>query len=131
MKHFRPQNLPDPPSFTTNRKGYHPISTCGDRFIRRICLAAVCLMILFYGIGCSGMSNYLQENSATKLITGATEKERRQKILLSDRLQLRASEYENNGELPSALLCWQILSILNPADREYAAASSGNEFLGT
>jgi len=66
------------------------------------------------------MSNYLHENSATKLITGATEKERRQKILLSDRLQLRASEYENNGELPSALLCWQILSILNPADREYA-----------
>lgn len=120
MKHLRPQNLPDPPPITTNRKGYHPISTCGYRFNRRIWLAAVCLMILIYGIGCSGMSNYLQENSATKLITGATEKERRQKILLSDRLQLRASEYENNGELPSALLCWQILSILNPADREYA-----------
>jgi tetratricopeptide (TPR) repeat protein len=53
------------------------------------------------------------------MITGASEKERRQKILLSDRLQLRAREYEKSGEIYEALLCWQILTILNPSDREY------------
>ena len=69
--------------------------------------------------GCSGMSDLIRENTAAKMITGASEKERRQKILLSDRLQLRAKGYEKNGEIYEATLCWQILTILNPSDREY------------
>ena len=66
------------------------------------------------------MPDYIENNAATRMITGATEKERRQNVLLSDRLQLRAREYEKSGELQGALLCWQILSILNPEDQDYS-----------
>jgi len=66
------------------------------------------------------MSNFIEENTATRIVTGTAEKERRQKILLSDRLQLRAEEYEKNGEIYSALLCWQVLSVLNPEEQNYA-----------
>ena len=31
------------------------------------------------GAGCTGVSEFLQENAATRMITGATEKEKRQK----------------------------------------------------
>jgi tetratricopeptide (TPR) repeat protein len=83
-------------------------------------VAAVCLGLVICCIGCTGMADFLQENTATKMITGEAENNRRQTVLLSDRLHLRAREYEKNGEIQSALLCWQLLSILNPADQDYA-----------
>lgn len=120
MKPPGPQNLRDHLPIKLNGEGRHSIATDGDRFLRYLIFAALYLTLLFYIVGCSGMSDFLQENTATRLITGVSEKERRQNILLSDRLQLRAKEYEKSGEIYGALLCWQVLSILNPADQDYA-----------
>ncbi|UCD82458.1 MAG: tetratricopeptide repeat protein [Desulfobacterales bacterium] len=79
------------------------------------------LILAFHIVGCGGVSDFLQENTATRIVTGVSEKERRQKILMSDRLQLRAKEYEKSGQIYGALLGWQVLSILNPEDQDYAA----------
>ena len=120
MKHLSPNNFHSHPPLKSNSTNHHSYSTGGFRFFRSISFTTIYLTALFYGIGCSEMSDFLQENKATKIITGATERERRQNILVSDRLQLRAREYEKNGEWQSALLCWQVLSFLNPSDQEYA-----------
>ncbi len=102
----------------------HPFKrrSIGCHILRPIC-HLICLALFATALaaipGCSGMSDLIRDNTATKMITGASEKERRQKILLSDRLQLRAREYEKHGEIYEAMLCWQILTILNPSDREY------------
>jgi len=120
MKPHGPQNLRDHLPVKSNGKDRHPLATYRNRFLRSLIIAALYSALLFYNVGCSGMSNFLQENQATRMITGESEKERRSNILLSDRLQLRAKEYENDGEIYGALLCWQVLSILNPADQDFA-----------
>jgi tetratricopeptide (TPR) repeat protein len=76
--------------------------------------------LIIWGSGCTGMPAFLQDSAATRIITGEAEKDRRQTVLLSDRLQLRAREYEKNGEIQSALLCWQLLSNLNPSEQDYS-----------
>jgi tetratricopeptide (TPR) repeat protein len=103
-----------------NSEVHGPVLMTGCRFLRNLLRTALYLILLFIIAGCTGVSDFLQENTAARIVTGASEKERRQIILLSDRLQVRAKEYEKSGEIYSALLCWQVLSILNPNDQEYA-----------
>ena len=117
--------FPDPPNRLhhllrkANRKGRQPGATSGYPSLRHLILGILYLILLSQIVGCTGMSNFIEKNTATRIVTGA-EKERRQNILLSDRLQLRAKEYEKGGEIYGALLCWQVLSILNPENQNYA-----------
>ena len=97
----------------------HAITVSGSRLLRILLHTILCASALIGIAGCSGMSDFVKDNSATRMITGASEIERRQQVLLSDRMVLRAREYEKDGEIYEALLCWQILGILNPADRDY------------
>jgi len=120
MKLSGSKNWLDHLPLKAHRDVHQPISTSGYRFLRPLILAALYLTLLFYIVGCGGMSGFLQENSAARIITGASEKERHQNRLLSDMLELRAKEYEKSGEIYGALLCWQVLSILNPTDQDYA-----------
>ena len=118
--------FPDPPNRlrqllrTSNSKRRSLDATSGCRFLRHPILGVLCLILLCELAGCAAMSNFIEENAATRIVTGAAEKERRQKILLSDRLQLGAKGYEKSGEIYSALLCWQVLSVLNPEEQNYA-----------
>ena len=118
--------FPDPPNRLhhllrkANRKGRQPGATSGYPSLRHLILGILYLILLSQIVGCTGMSNFIEKNTATRIVTGAAEKERRQNILLSDRLQLRAKEYEKGGEIYGALLCWQVLSILNPVNQNYA-----------
>lgn len=118
--------FPDPPNRLhhllrkANRKGRQPGATSGYPSLRHLILGILYLILLSQIVGCTGMSNFIEKNTATRIVTGAAEKERRQNILLSDRLQLRAKEYEKGGEIYGALLCWQVLSILNPENQNYA-----------
>jgi len=103
-------------------KRRNPAPTSAYRFLRHLIFAALYLILLYYIVGCAGMSDFLEENknTAARIVTGASENEQRQKVLLSDRLMLRAKEYEESGEIYGALLCWQVLSVLNPKEQEYA-----------
>jgi len=118
--------FPDPPNRPrhllgeANRKRRDANASSAYNFPRHPILRALCLILLSQIVGCTGVSNFIEENAATRIVSGAAEKERRQKILLSDRLQLRAKEYEKSGKIYGALLCWQVLSVLNPEDQNYA-----------
>ena len=120
MKFPNPQNRLHHLLRKANRKGRQPGATSGYPSLRHLILGILYLILLSQIVGCTGMSNFIEKNTATRIVTGAAEKERRQNILLSDRLQLRAKEYEKGGEIYGALLCWQVLSILNPENQNYA-----------
>ena len=116
--HNRLRHLP----IKANCKGREPDPTSGCRFLQYLKFVTWYPILLLYIAGCTGMPDFLEENTAARIVTGASEKEKRQKILLTDRLRLRAEDYEKSGEIYGALLCWQVLSVLNPGDQNYAAS---------
>jgi hypothetical protein len=59
MKPPGPQNLRDHLPIKLNGEGRHSIATYGDRFLRYLIFAALYLTLLFYIVGCSGMSDFL------------------------------------------------------------------------
>lgn len=70
-------------------------------------------------VGCAGVSDFFRGEINAENIMAAAVGDNSQDVSLSEKFQKRAIEYEKRGEMKSALVCWQVVSSLNPANRYF------------
>jgi len=88
-----------------------------ERIVHRMGQAALILALFAYGCA-SAPTKTPSEGPPQKAPEKAPEKD--PYAQLSDRYRALAMEHEKRGELPRALLCWEIVQALQPADEEAA-----------